>query len=87
MSKHRLIGQLYGGDIYEPPCEENEQLVINLNKVSTMRTCLVCSGYGRLERCGIVFQLIDEKEVQANYCSEKQAESEFNELKHVLAKL
>ena len=91
MSRHcrHLIGNLYGKHIYEPPLrsDENEQQVINLEKVSTMRTCLVSCDYGRLERRGIVFQFIDDKEIQVNFCSIRDAESEYEELKHILAKL
>ncbi len=86
---HPLVGHLYGNNIYEPPYNYNdtEQQIINLEKVATIRICLVNCEYGRLERRGLVFQLLDNKEIQVNYDNNSIAECEFSHLKHILAKL
>ena len=85
-----LAGKMIGDHLYQPPINDlcrDRQETINLKTIGYLRRCNVQGIYGELENRGLLFQNKDKGEIQINYYSEKQAESEYNILTILLAKL
>ena len=88
--RYCLVGNLIDDFLYQPPIHDqldDLQQTINLKTVIYIRRCNVQDTYGHLENKAILFQLKSKREIQVNYCSEKQAESEYNVLTMILSRL
>lgn len=86
--RYYLIGNLIENFLYQPPIHNqsnDQQQTINLKDVIYIRICNVQDTYGHLEKKGILFQLKSKLEIQVNYCSEKEAASEYNVLTTILS--
>ena len=88
--RYCLYGTLVDNFLYSPPIQNQDrdpQEVINLKNVGYIRRCHIQNEYGHLENKGVLFQLKSKAEIQVNYSSEKQAESEYNVLIMILSRL
>jgi hypothetical protein len=86
-----LKGNLIGEHMYEPPVYDYEydlEQVINLSEIGCIRRCLVYDeNRNRHENRGILFTMLCGKEIQVDYCSEKDAYHEYDCLKLIIAHL
>lgn len=84
-----LSGKMIGDHLYQSPLNSytDRQETINLKTINYIRRCNVQGTYGELENKGLLFQCKDKTEIQVNYCSEKQAGTEYEILTRLLSEL